>query len=317
MNDYIRNAEAFLSECVFEGLAHSYDVESKQYVKAYPEVTGYVLKYFCDYSNEIPYNIIEAADKLVDIQNKNGGYFSFDRSDILYSFDTAQIARGLCAIYKKTNEKTYYKAVVKCGEFLLESQELNGAFKPIFNCNYDAWIIRDETYSIWNGPYSGLMCKLTEALIDLYSVTNDERFLNAVNKAGNFYEKVEYMEYSHPLGYWLEGLWAAGKKNIVKKILEEKVMKRIQPTGYIAYTNSLDYAYVSGTIQLGILLFKCGYIEDAIKIRNYGRMVQACGNTGGLFQYADVNGNLNGSVHSEVNSWGTKYFCELERLLED
>ena len=46
MNKYIERGEKFLKNCVFNGLAHSWNVESKTYVKPYPEVTGYVIKYF-------------------------------------------------------------------------------------------------------------------------------------------------------------------------------------------------------------------------------------------------------------------------------
>ena len=40
MNKYIERGEKFLKNCVFNGLAHSWNVESKTYVKPYPEVTG-------------------------------------------------------------------------------------------------------------------------------------------------------------------------------------------------------------------------------------------------------------------------------------
>lgn len=46
MNNYIEQAERFLNSCVFDGLAHSYDVNNGIWVKPYPEVTGYLLNYF-------------------------------------------------------------------------------------------------------------------------------------------------------------------------------------------------------------------------------------------------------------------------------
>ena len=53
------------------------------------------------------------------------------------------------------------------------------------------------------------------------------------------------------------------------------------------------------------------------KIRDYGRSVQEKDNSGGLFQYADMYGDLDNHVHTEINSWGTKYFCELEQIIEE
>ena len=60
-----------------------------------------------------------------------------------------------------------------------------------------------------------------------------------------------------------------------------------------------------------------GYRKEAELIKAYGRKVQACHVCGGLFQYADSQGALDKHVHTEINSWGTKYFCELERCLEN
>lgn len=315
MNEYIERAEEFLIRCVHNGLAHSWDVEKETYVKAYPEVTGYVLKYFCDYKDALPDNLLQAADYLVDIQDETGGYCSFSRKNILYGFDTAQIMRGLCAAYSRTKDEKYLAAAEKAGRFLIASQEGNGAFKPIYNTNIGAWVIRDETYSIWNGPFSGLMCKLTESLYDLYMVTHKEEYRTALERAADFYEQAEYIEYSHPLGYWLEGLLAAKREGTVIDTIKSKILSRIADNGYIAYKNDLPYAYVSGTMQLGIILFQMGYMEEAERIRDYGRLVQSKNGTGGLFQYADSNGHQDVSVHAEINSWGTKYFCELERLL--
>ena len=68
---------------------------------------------------------------------------------------------------------------------------------------------------------------------------------------------------------------------------------------------------------IGIILYKRGYLEEAKKIREYGRLVQSNHLSGGLFQYADRHGKLDSSIHSEINSWGTKYFCQLEKLLEE
>ena len=56
LNQYVEKGEYYLQKCVFKGLAHSYDVSSGKYVKPYPEVTGYVIKYFCDNYEVIPKN---------------------------------------------------------------------------------------------------------------------------------------------------------------------------------------------------------------------------------------------------------------------
>lgn len=318
MNEYIKKAEGYLRDCLFDGLAHSYSVNGKKYVKPYPEVTGYVIKYFCDNKVDIDDKVIEAGYYLIDIQDKvTGGYLSFYNQDLLFVFDTAQIVRGLCALYYKTKNEIFLDASIKGANFILSSQEKNGALKPIYNKRIGSWVIRDETYSMWNGPFSGLMCKPAECLYDMYYLTNNEKYLEAAKRIGSFYAKAKYIECSHPLGYWLEGMLVTSYESSIDEIIEKKILSRIEKNGFIAYTNKLNYAYVSGTVQLGIILYKRGYIEEALKIRDYGRSVQEKHISGGLFQYANNKGELVTEVHDEINSWGTKYFCELERLLED
>lgn len=318
MNKYIENGEMFLKKCVFNGLAHSFDVSTQKYVKPYPEVTGYVLSYFCENYDYIDENIKKAAGYLTNIQDKKvGGYASFGDKKRLFTFDTSQILIGLINMYKKTGSEKYRKIALKAGNFLLMMQLENGGIIPVYDRNVQEAVIDKELYKIWNGPWSGLMCKLTEGFQALYDISTDEKYLVAKRKTVSFYKNAKYIECTHPLGYWLEGLYEAGEYELVKRILEEKVIPRIRDNGYIPYEENLGYAYVSGCVQLGILLYKLGYIEYAKKIRNYGRIVQENDSSGGLFQYADENGKLDNHIHTEINSWGTKYFCQLERLMEE
>lgn len=317
LNQYVEKGEYYLQKCVFKGLAHSYDVSSGKYVKPYPEVTGYVIKYFCDNYEVIPKNIIKAGDNLVRIQDKKlGGYTSFGDKNTLFSFDTSQILIGLAALYKKTGKNKYKEAAIRGGDFLLMMQMDNGAIAPTYNRTKKEIVINKQLYSIWNGPWSGLMCKLTEGFQALYELSGDNKYIKAKNKVADFYEQSEYIECSHPLGYWLEGLYEGKKFDKINEILKKYVIQRIKENGFISYRDDLNYAYVSGVVQLGIILFKMGYKDEALEIRNYGRLVQGKNQSGGLFHYARSNGEQDESIHSEINSWGTKYFCELERMME-
>ena len=316
-NKYVADGEAFLKSCVFHGLAHSYDIRTGKYVKPYPEVTGYIIKYFCDHGNDIPSNIVRAANKLVRIQDKKtGGYASFDSNDILFAFDTSQILIGLAAIYLRTKKEKYKRAAIKAGEFLLMMQMNNGAIAPIFDRKKSEIVISEQHYSIWNGPWSGLMCKLTEGFQALYDITNDEKYMTAKEKTASFYADAEYIECTHPMGYWLEGLYEGKKFDKVDEILKDKVIPRIRNNGYIAYKEDLDYAYTSGIIQLGIILFKRGFTDEADRIRDFARVVQSKTSSGGIVQYCDKDGNIDNHIHTEINSWGTKYYCELERMMD-
>lgn len=315
MNKYVRSAESFLDKCVFNGLAHSLDVVTNKFVKPYPEVTGYYIKYFCD-NYSVNEKIKETGNYLLSIQDTFfGGWSSFYDTDFLYTFDTAQILIGLCSLYMQTKDNKYLDAILKAEKFLNMMQLSNGAFIPIYDRKRREKIIDKNVYYIWNGPFSGLMCKLTEAYDSLFDVTGEKEYLETKNKIADFYSNSKYIEHTHPLGYWLEGLYCAKRFELVQDILDTYVIPRIEANGYISYQEKLPYAYVSGVIQLGIILYKMGYISLAVSIREYGRQVQNKHSSGGLFQYAKSNGDLDTHIHTEINLWGTKYFCELERLL--
>ena len=317
-NIYVEKAEGFLENCVFDGLAHSYCVKTNQWVKPYPEVTGYVINYFLNYRPQnVPQNIIDAGYQLLQLQHSSGGFSSFFDLNNLYRFDTAQILVGFIDLYKHTKDDSFKKAAEKAGKFLLRMQLENGAIVPIYNKVLNEKIIDKATYSIWNGTWSGLMAKLSEAFVALFNLTKDVCYKDAIFRLKSYYENSEYIECSHPLGYWLEGLIAADKFSKVDEMLEKYVLPRIEDNGFIRYSKNDDFSYVSGNIQLGIILSKRGYLEEAKKIREYGRLVQSNHLSGGLFQYTDRHGKLDSSIHSEINSWGTKYFCQLEKLLEE
>lgn len=315
-NIYIFKGEQFLIKCLFDGLAHSYDIVTGSYVKPYPEVTGYIITYFCN-QGKIFGDIIDSADFLVEHQSLEGGWSSFYEKHNLFTFDTAQILIGLCSLYKATKKERYLSSAIRGGDFLLKMQLGNGAFIPVYNYKRKEGVINKRIYSIWNGPFSGLMCKLTEAYNILFELTNNIKYKNRADLTADFYESANYIECTHPMGYWLEGLLAADRNDKIDEVLQQYVIPRIRSNGYIPYKEDLPYAYVSGIMQLGIILFKRGFVEEAKKIRDYGRKVQEKDNSGGLFQYADEYGNLDNHIHTEINSWGTKYFCELEKIIEE
>lgn len=316
MNQHLNKAERWLLTCIRNGLANSFDVLTNKWCKPYPEVTGYLLSYFCS-NNLFNQSIKNAGNKLLKIQAKNGGFYSIENKKILYTFDTGQILIGLLELYKITNISKYKEAAVKGGDFLINQQMDNGAFIPIYKKRSNIQIINQNTYSTWNGQYSGLMCKLTEAYNALYETTKDEKYLKHRNLTTAFYKNMPDIECTHPMGYFFEGLYAGGEIDLVKEKLKKNIVPRLRKNGYIPYKENLPYAYVSGTIQLGIILYKTGFLDEALKIRNYGRLVQSMHNSGGIFQYAGETGILDKNVHTEINSWGTKYFCELERLTEN
>jgi hypothetical protein len=322
--EHIELAEKFLLKCLEGGLARSYDVKKKYWVKPYPEATGYLLSYFSQYWLNIPSVVLNAANYLLRIQHPTGGFPTFfqrrlfqlfNKPRYLYTFDTAQIMHGFLSLYKKTNEKIFFEVARKCAEFVINMQTENGSMFPIFDLKLRKKYVNEN--GSWGSNFSPIQVKNIEGLLLMYELTNESKYKTAAIKLRDYGLKHCDLTFTHPGAYCLEGLIAIGEKEFVYNKLKEEIVPRIQPNGFLSYSKTLPYAYVSGSVQMAILLFKIGLKKTARLILEWARKVQLNHNSGGLFQYANPDGSLNCDVHREINSWGTKYYAELERLFNE
>jgi hypothetical protein len=262
----IESAEYFLLTTLKNGLAHSYDAEKDCWVKPYPEVTGYLISYFSEYFHDVPPKILYAAKHLCKIQHEKGGYFSFNDNRYLFTFDTAQIMHGLASLYKRTNEKKYFDAAKKCAEFIIEMQIDNGAMFPIYDTRLDAKYVNKK--GGWGINFSHIQVKNIEGLLLMHGITNDSRYIESALKLRYFGKKHCDLTFTHPGAYYLEGMLAIGEKDFVHERLREEIVPIIQPNGFLPYSKGLSYAYVSGSVQMGILLYKVGLKEYAYSIES-------------------------------------------------
>lgn len=290
---------------IINGLAHSYSIKNKVYIKPYPEVTGYIIHLF-SLRNRYSQLVEEMSQRVCEFQNETGAFRTFyDKRG--YLFDTGVILRGLIA----------------ADQFGVDglTQNINNAYKFICNSGkHNFWYsdkknVRDY-YSIlvgkhsWSWGSSPINLKLAETLIsyDKASYSNvSSRVL-----CDNLYQSLNRsrIEYSHPGGYQLEGLYALGKLSEMKSYFDSVFLKRFKD-GFIPYGPDLDYEYTSGTIQLGIIAFTLGYESLAREI--YDRFSLVISIYGLLPQYLDIKMNLAGP-HNECNVWGMKYLIEFEEI---
>lgn len=313
MNNHIKLAENFLLNSIRnDQLANSYDVIKKRYVKPYPEATGYLLSYFSEYYDVVPSKIISAADYLCKIQAENGGYTSFNNENYLFTFDTAQIMHGFASLYKRTKENKYLNVAQKCADFIVEMQIENGAVFPIYDTKIGAKYV--DKNGGWGNNFSFIQVKNIEGLLLMYELTNDIHYKDAAIKLRDYGKKYCDLTFTHPGAYCLEGLYAAGEKDFIYEKLKKEIIPRIKPNGFLPYFQECSYAYVSGSVQIAILLYKVGLIDSAYSILKWARKVQSNHTSGGLFQYANADASLNTEIHSEINTWGTKYYAQLERI---
>jgi hypothetical protein len=305
------NAVRFLESCIRNGLANSWNVSKRKWVKPYPEVTGYVLSLFSriDVGDLLK---LEMGEKLLKLQESCGGWKSF-YGKYIYTFDSAQIGNGLLDLYKLNGEEKYLDASIKAATFILEMQIKNGSYFPIYDQLNSERISYGKS---WGDGFSAINCKVVEFLSNIYSLTNKNEYKDSIDKICNWTIRTPQIEFSHPGAYSLEGLLAGGHQDIVKYRLEHYFLPKIEKNGFLAYGPNLNYAYVSGSVQIGLLCARVGLFDFAKNICHWAMGVQLNDCSGGLYQYANPDCSLNTDVHSEINSWGTKYFIELIDAIE-
>lgn len=313
----LTRAEHFLRLCIHDSLAHSWDTATGKWVKPYPEVTGYLLRYSVGANLFAPEIVRSIADRLLSLQDQSGGFPSFYDTHLLYAFDTAQILSGLLSAYSITQTSEYLEAARRAGEFLIGQQIESGAIFPIYDThNHSRVVFRlNRNGQNWGSHFSYIQVKDVESLFDLAHITGEFSYQHAARKLISWgLDKID-PRFTHPLGYYLEGMWRAGKKKLVKEILQKYIIPRVAKNGFIPYYKNAEYAYVSGSMQLGKLLAQSGFKNVSRRIVEFGKTVQDMHTSGGLYQYADCEGRPYTDIHGEINSWGTKYFAELLRIL--
>jgi hypothetical protein len=295
---------------VRKGLAHSFDTINRRWVKPYPEVTGYLLSLFCR-EDQDPRLVGPMARRLMRLQRPCGGFRSFSGRWV-YVFDTAQICMGLLDWYATTKTPEAIEVCQRGAEFILRMQLPTGQFFPIFDEKFHE---RVSIGSSWGDSLSTMHCKCVEFLACMSEICVSSDYSAACERVCRWTLEQPQLIYSHPGAYSLEGLLAGGYYSEVKDRLLESFVPRIESSGYLAYHPDLPYAYVSGSVQIGLLCARIGLMEPAFRMWQWAYKMQEEHPSGGLFQYANPNGSINTQVHGEINSWGTKYFVELASYL--
>lgn len=103
---------------------------------SYPETSGYIIPTLLNFSvryrdKSIISKLIDCSEWLLNIQKKSGGwqslYVAHDKPEVV--FNTAQIVRGLMAIYNYTKDEKYLNATIKACDWLCSVQEDEGYWK--------------------------------------------------------------------------------------------------------------------------------------------------------------------------------------------
>lgn len=309
---------------------------------SYPETTGYIIPTMFNYyhfakDNDCRKRAIEMSDWLVSIQLNNGAFQggTLDDPEIPMIFDTGQVLHGLIRTYNETKDNKYANAAIRAGDFLVETQDRDGAWRNF----------------TWNNIAHAYHTRVAWSLLELFQTTGDHKYEKAARKnikwaLGNQKENgwfqnsafsTQYDPFTHTIAYTVRGILETGfqlrDRNYIDAAIKtaSALLKKFEDTGYLAssYNQNWEsedkYGCLSGDAQISMIwlrLFKITkdtpYLLAAAKLNNYLKATQ------NICTYnRAIRGGIKGShpIYGEYlafsfPNWATKFFIDA-LLLEE
>ena len=207
------------------GLHSFFDEDKKEYGFVYPEITGYFLSTL-RFLNSVEKNDLyieygqKSAEWLLSIYEKYGGIiqgiYGQAPKKLSYSFDTAICAKGLLDYYALSDNKKFFEFGKKLvDEIVNETIQPDGSVLPYRNLINNQF---EEDKNIWYMQYGCLHIKSVIPILQLYSITQDNKLLEKANLLCDSVSKFQNSDGSislhnkggsinlHTLCYAIEGL---------------------------------------------------------------------------------------------------------------
>lgn len=277
-------------------------VESNQASTIYPEVTGYYIPTLLKFGDRK--RAAAFGDYLLSIQNEDGSW-NDPSGKTPYTFDTAQILKGLAALIENNLDKDdkYKNALIKGCDWILTMQCENGS-------------IATPDYSEWGLPYGKQVPEAVhvyclEPLRKAAQMFGIPKYEECVQKALNYYLSQEnltdFNTLSHFNAYIIEGLIDIGEIKRAQRAMD-LVSLHQRLDGSVSAYSFVDFVCSTGLLQYAICWYKLGEIEKADKAFDYVCKLQ--NTSGGWFgSYTVARDEANYFPEGEI-SWAVKYFLD-------
>lgn len=234
-------------------------VTSKQR-RVYPEVTGYYIPTLLKIG-EVDM-AISYAKYLCKIQKDNGAWFDAYDNDP-YVFDSAQILKGLVAIYDILPEVK--GNILKGCDWLLSNMDETGRLNP---ATPDCFAEDTSVYS----ELIHLYC-LTP-LLDAGNKFDKPNYIEAAHQIKDYYLKnnmddiLNFSLLSHFYAYVMEGLVDIGETDVIRKAMHN-IEKYKDEKGAIPGLYDVKWVCSTGLFQLAIVWYKLGEIKKGNQLFEY------------------------------------------------
>ena len=319
---------------------------SQGWLPSYPETTGYIIPTMLDYyhltgDNEYKQRAIKMADWEISVQMKSGAVQSGDLGVLPKKpaiFNTGQVLFGLVRTYEETKKDKYKKTAKKAANWLVESQDDDGAW-------------REGLSTLASNPVHVYNTRTAWGLLQVYSITSKENYLIAAEKNidwaltqqlnnGWFRNNAFNLNENpllHTIAYAIRGILECGiyldNKTYIgaAKKSAEALLKLQQKDGSLfgeydfKWKNTVNYSCLTGDAQVSIIwlrLFEMTqdkkYLSAAKKMNQYLKNTQDLnsnnrGIRGGIKGSQPIYG---GYVSFTYPNWAAKFFVDV-LLLEN
>ena len=277
-------------------------LESNRASTIYPEVTGYYIPTLLKFGDRK--RAAAFGDYLLSIQNEDGSW-NAPSGKAPYTFDTAQILKGLAALIENNLDKDdkYKNALIKGCDWILTMQRENGS-------------IATPDYSAWGLPYGkqvpeAIHVYCLEPLRKTARMFGIPKYEECIQKALNYYLSQEnltdFNTLSHFNAYIIEGLIDIGEIKRAQRAMD-LVSLHQRLDGSVSAYSFVDFVCSTGLLQYAICWYKLGEIEKADKAFDYVCKLQ--NTSGGWFgSYTVARDGANYFPEGEI-SWAVKYFLD-------
>ncbi|MGD9897741.1 MAG: glycoside hydrolase family 88 protein [Calditrichaceae bacterium] len=313
------------------------------WLSPYPETTGYIIETLLDYhqirkEEGIAVRARKMADWLLEIQFDDGAFPEMFLKKKMV-FDTGQIIFGMIKIYEFTNDKKYLDSAVKAADWLIKTQDSdgawrNGAYNEIPHTYYSrvAWSLLKVHQHVSDNKYPEANRKNVE-----WALSNQQD--NGWFKNAAFTLKDGVTPFTHTIAYTLRGILESGiylnEKKYITSVIKavDAISGGIPDSGFISgifdknWNGKPGFSCLTGSAQLAIILFRLAgelsnekYFIKGSKINKYLMSKHT------IFEKnLNIRGGIAGSypvwgnyIHFAYPNWAAKFFMDSlmnERLL--
>lgn len=317
----------------------------------YPETTGYIVPTFYDYAEfsgeeNLRTRARQLADWEIEVQMPNGavqaGLFRGKNAEQKPAvFNTGQVILGWCRAYLETRDEKYLAAAKRAGDWLIENQAADGAWR-VASSETETSVHAYDVRTAWS-------------LLEIYDITNEKKYLESATKKlewvlsqqrdnGWFAENAFFVSAdkwtvppTHTIAYVMEGLQESFRITNDERYLQatlktaEKLLRTYELRKFMAgefdenWKTSATYSCLTGNAQIAgvwLKLFQMTgdtrFLNAALKLNDYTKSAQNIssihgGIRGGIKGSQPIFGRYTPFIY--IN-WGAKFFADT-LLLEE